>query len=321
MIKFLPTLTFTLLFLFTTVSFAQENLFEKNYQTQSPKGFKSFSVNPDTKIMRGWDQDTDKIKMLEEGYDLMGFSGFSGPNVSPDFARAHGEKLKADLILIYDRQVNENTRASAIQKARDKVLAAKRLENKGEITLCPIGPLTNVAAAIDLDPDFCKNLKNIVIMGGSLRAGGNITPAAEANIYHDPHAADFVFENGSNITMVGLDVTDRVVCSREYFKALALESPQIGSLLNQMADFYITFYESINKINGCGMHDPTALIKCAEPSFFKTEAHKIKVILSGERMGETISDLNLKRPNFEICVDVDISAVKDDFFSNVAKLK
>ena len=113
---------------------AEENLFEKNFQRQSPKDFQSFEQNPQTIIKRGWDQDTDKIKMLEEGYDLMGFSGFSGPNVSPNLAKVHGEKLKADLILIYDRQVNENSRASAIQRAREKVLAAKRAENKGEIT-------------------------------------------------------------------------------------------------------------------------------------------------------------------------------------------
>ena len=113
---------------------AEENLFEKNFQRQSPKDFQSFEQNPQTIIKRGWDQDTDKIKMLEEGYDLMGFSGFSGPNVSPDLAKVHGEKLKADLILIYDRQVNENSRASAIQRAREKVLAAKGGENKGEIT-------------------------------------------------------------------------------------------------------------------------------------------------------------------------------------------
>ena len=256
--------------------------------------------------------------LLEEiGINLPVAPGLHKPRVLPPFppsAAVHGEEGFGSLLEIKPRN-------SPCAELAPEFLVRMAQKNKGEITLCPIGPLTNVAAAIDLDPDFCKNLKNIIIMGGSLRTGGNITPAAEANIYHDPHAADFVFENGSNITMVGLDVTDRVVCSREYFKALALESPQIGSLLNQMADFYITFYESISKINGCGMHDPTALIKCAEPSFFKTEAHKIKVILSGERMGETISDLNLKRPNIEICVDVDISAVKDDFFSNVAKLK
>lgn len=123
-----------LLFCNISSAVAEENLFEKNFQRQSPKDFQSFDKNLQTKIMRGWDQDTDKIKMLEEGYDLMGFSGFSGPNLSPKFAKSHGEKIKADLVLIYDRQINDNSRASAIQKARDKVLAAKKNEKKGEIT-------------------------------------------------------------------------------------------------------------------------------------------------------------------------------------------
>ena len=132
--KILVFITSLFLFSFSQFVLAEENLFEKNFQRQSPKDFQSFDKKPQTQVKRGWDQDTDKIKMLEEGYDLMGFSGFSGPNVSPNFAKAHGEKLKADLVLIYDRQINDNSRASAIQKARDKILAAKRAENKGEIT-------------------------------------------------------------------------------------------------------------------------------------------------------------------------------------------
>jgi membrane-associated protease RseP (regulator of RpoE activity) len=117
----------------TTIASAQENLFKKNFQRQSPTDFQSFEKTIDTKIMKGWDQDKDKIKMLEEGYDLMGFSGFSGPNISPNFAKIHGEELKADLVLIYDRQVNDSSRASAIKKARDKVFAARKAEKKGEI--------------------------------------------------------------------------------------------------------------------------------------------------------------------------------------------
>jgi membrane-associated protease RseP (regulator of RpoE activity) len=117
----------------TTIASAQENLFKKNFQRQSPTDFQSFEKTIDTKIMKGWDQDKDKIKMLEEGFDLMGFSGFSGPNISPNFAKIHGEELKADLVLIYDRQVNDSSRASAIKKARDKVFAARKAEKKGEI--------------------------------------------------------------------------------------------------------------------------------------------------------------------------------------------
>jgi len=117
----------------TSIASAQENLFKKNFQRQSPTDFQSFEKTIDTKIMKGWDQDKDKIKMLEEGFDLMGFSGFSGPNISPNFAKIHGEELKADLVLIYDRQVNDSSRASAIKKARDKVFAARKAEKKGEI--------------------------------------------------------------------------------------------------------------------------------------------------------------------------------------------
>lgn len=117
----------------TSIASAQENLFKKNFQRQSPTDFQSFEKTVDTKIMKGWDQDKDKIKMLEEGFDLMGFSGFSGPNISPNFAKIHGEELKADLVLIYDRQVNDSSRASAIKKARDKVFAARKAEKKGEI--------------------------------------------------------------------------------------------------------------------------------------------------------------------------------------------
>ena len=129
---FLIIITFTSVFL-SSFLHAEENLFEKNYQIQSPKGFKSFSVNPDTKILRGWARDTDNIKMLEDGYDLMGFSGFTSLNLSPDLALQHGKSIKADLILIYDRQINENTRATAIQRARDQVLK-EQLDKDGNTT-------------------------------------------------------------------------------------------------------------------------------------------------------------------------------------------
>ena len=112
----------------------EENIFEKNYQIQSPKGFKSFSKNPQPKVMRGWQKETDNIKMLENGFDLMGTSGFVGQNVHPNVALKHAKKIKADMVLIYDRQINENTRATQIQKAREKARAAKRIKKKGEIT-------------------------------------------------------------------------------------------------------------------------------------------------------------------------------------------
>ena len=122
------------LFFFSTNLIAEENLFEKNYVLQSPEGFKSFEQMPNTKIMRGWDKDTDNVMMLENGYDFMGFSGFVSTNIPPSVALEHGKKIKADLILIYDRQINEGDRASQFKQARRKAIEEKRVKDFGKVT-------------------------------------------------------------------------------------------------------------------------------------------------------------------------------------------
>ena len=121
-------------FFFSTNLIAEENLFEKNYVLQSPEGFKSFEQDPETKILRGWDKDTDNVMMLENGYDFMGFSGFVSTNIPPSVALEHGQKIKADLILIYDRQINEGDRASQFKKARRKAIEEKRVKDFGKVT-------------------------------------------------------------------------------------------------------------------------------------------------------------------------------------------
>ena len=103
------------LFLISTNLLADEKLIrEKTMFLQSPEDFKSLEQNPETKIMRGWDNDTDNVMMLENGYDFMGFSGFVSTNLPPSIALEHGEKIKADLILIYNRQINEGDRGLSI---------------------------------------------------------------------------------------------------------------------------------------------------------------------------------------------------------------
>ena len=121
-------------FFFSTNLIAEENLFEKNYVLQSPEGFKSFEQMPNTKIMRGWDKDTDNVMMLDNGYDFMGFSGFVSTNIPPSVALEHGKKIKADLILIYDRQINEGDRASQFKQARRKAIEEKRVKDFGKVT-------------------------------------------------------------------------------------------------------------------------------------------------------------------------------------------
>jgi hypothetical protein len=124
----------SLLLLVSSVAFSDENVFEKNYQIQSPKGFQSFSKNLNTKMMRGWAQKTDKFKMLEDGYDLMGHSNFTGPYTSPNLALQHAKSIKADMVLLYDRQINDSSRATIIKKAREKARKANRIKETGNLT-------------------------------------------------------------------------------------------------------------------------------------------------------------------------------------------
>ena len=124
----------SLLVFISNIAFSEKNAFVENYQIQSPKGFQSFSKNPDTKIMRGWKQKTDNIKMLEDGYDLMGHSNFTATLTSPNLALDHAKSIKADMVVVYDRQINDSSRATKIKKARDKARKANRVKEVGNLT-------------------------------------------------------------------------------------------------------------------------------------------------------------------------------------------
>ncbi|MEM6308315.1 MAG: nucleoside hydrolase [Pseudomonadota bacterium] len=189
---------------------------------------------------------------------------------------------------------------------------------EGTLVLCPIGPLTNIASAIALDPDFMHRLKACVIMGGSLQAGGNITPAAEANIYHDPHAADIVFAAGGPVTMVGLDVTHHTLATRAEFAALAQASPQFGGKLNDMAQFYIDFYETVGKFDGCSLHDPAAVIACMDRDLFGYTPTPLMVTCTGDRIGET--RIATDRPIIQTATSVNAQALKTQFFNTLSTL-
>ena len=257
------------------------------------------------------------LYLLEQaGIEIPVAEGLHRPRIGPPFpptSAVHGAEGFGTLA------VPTPQRRALVETAPEYLVRMVRA-HQGELLLCPIGPLTNIAAAMELDPSFCSNLKGMVVMGGSLRAGGNITPAAEANFYHDPHAADFVLRYGCNMTLVGLDVTNRVICPRSFFARLASESPKMGGLLHDMAEFYIDFYETVGKFAGCGMHDPSALVACIAPELFTTEPHALRVTLSGDRSGEMIAVANSTAQAVNVCTDVQAEAVKQNFFKNVAKL-
>ncbi len=190
-------------------------------------------------------------------------------------------------------------------------------ENPGEIVLCPVGPLTNFALALELDPGIASKVKGVTVMGGSLDEGGNVTPHAEANIYQDPHAADLVFAADWNITMIGLDVTHQVICSPNHFAQLALDAPKLGGFLNEAAQFYFQFHRKVDGIDGCHMHDPTAVISIVDPELFSIDETPLQVILDGEELGKTIRSENGNRPNVSVAMGIDVDAVRNRFLETI----
>ncbi len=188
----------------------------------------------------------------------------------------------------------------------------------GEIVLCPIGPLTNLAEALKLDPEIASKVRSVTVMGGSVWARGNASPHAEANIWQDPHAAETVFAASWPVTLVGLDVTHKVICTNTQFADLAEAAPTHGGFLNEISQFYFRFHDEVDGFYGCYMHDPSAVISILHPELFTTASHPVKVVLEGDEAGRTIITEEDGRPAVNVCREVNAERVKDVFLTTVA---
>src|ERR1700731_1057923 len=158
-----------------------------------------------------------------------------------------------------------------------------------EITLIPVGPLTNIALAVSKDPSIVGLVKDIVIMGGSI-TGGNVNGAAEANIYNDPEAAQIVFNAGWIVTMVGSDVGERTLITRKYLAELqSSHGPQID-FIAKIADFYLTRSEK-SGYSGAAMYDPLAVGIAIDPTLGTLKEMHVDVETKGEfKRGETVAN-------------------------------
>ncbi len=189
----------------------------------------------------------------------------------------------------------------------------------GEVTICAVGPLTNLAEALALDPDIARKVARIVVMGGAVACPGNVNAFAEANIWNDPHAAAAVFAAEWPVTLVGLDVTERVSCSPADFAGLARTAPVIGGFLDRAVQFYIRFHRERYDLDVCHMHDPTAVISITDPGLFQICKAPVVVTLEGEEAGRTQAELGGVTPPVRICRDADFEAVRSRFLDVVGK--
>ena len=158
----------------------------------------------------------------------------------------------------------------------------------GEVTLITIGPLTNIATALNMDSELARMVKSLVMMGGSL-SGGNITPAAEFNVYVDPEAARIVFQSGIPITMVGLDVTRKTSLTDEHVRILEAGQNPVSQAAAKIARNAINHNREQGFLVGPNMHDSLAVAGFLEPSLLKFQDYYVDVETTGElTAGETL---------------------------------
>lgn len=158
-----------------------------------------------------------------------------------------------------------------------------------EITLLPVGPLTNIALAVSKDPSIVPLVKDVVIMGGSI-SGGNVNAAAEANIYGDPEAAAIVFNAGWTVTMIGSDVGERTLMTRKHLQELQSAHGPETEFIAKLADFYITRSEK-SGYEGAAMYDPLSVATVIDPSVVTLKDMHVDVETRGEfTRGETVAN-------------------------------
>ncbi|RUS49067.1 nucleoside hydrolase [Cohnella sp. AR92] len=188
---------------------------------------------------------------------------------------------------------------------------------KKELTLVFVGPLTNLAHAVQKDPEIADLVGRVVIMGGAARHRGNVSAYAEANIHSDPEAADVVFRSGLPITMVGLDVTMKTLLPMSQMPVWREKDASLGGFFADMTEFYIRFYESAYPgIGGCGLHDPLAIGAVVKPELLETEPMHLVVELAGEELART-REVPGEKPNIDVCVKVDADGFLKHFLGRV----
>jgi purine nucleosidase len=204
-----------------------------------------------------------------------------------------------------------------------------------EITLVPVGPLTNIALAVEKDPSIVPLVKEVILMGGSI-SGGNVNASAEANIYNDPEAAQIVFQAGWPLTMVGLDVGDKTLFSRKYLNQLGRTHGPINDFIYGVAKYLVDLSAQFGS-DGTQMYDPLAVGVAIDATFVKAPLMHVDVETRGDfTRGETVANrhgmiernvlhgdryviegVDKVEPNAKVCVEVDADRFLQLFVSRI----
>ncbi|UTS80144.1 nucleoside hydrolase [Phaeobacter piscinae] len=173
----------------------------------------------------------------------------------------------------------------------DFIIDTLRREAPGTVTLCPLGPLTNIAAAFQKAPDIVDRVQEIVLMGGAYFEVGNITPAAEFNIYVDPEAAAAVLTSGVPVTMMPLDVTHKALATRARVERIRALDTKVARFTAEMLDFFERFDVEKYGSEGGPLHDPCVIAYLIRPELFSGRHVNVVVETTSElTLGMTVAD-------------------------------
>lgn len=199
--------------------------------------------------------------------------------------------------------------------AVDFIIETLRAEPSGSVTLCPLGPLTNIATALQRAPDIAARVPEIVLMGGAYFEVGNITPTAEFNIYVDPEAAEIVFNSGIPLTVMPLDVTHKALVTKPRNDAFRDLGTPVGTAVAQMTDFFERFDKEKYGSSGAPLHDPCVTAYLINPELFTGRHINVEIeTQSALTLGMTVADwwrVTDRAPNATFMGDIDA----DGFFA------
>ena len=244
---------------------------------------------PDIPVYAGCDRPLKRKLVTAE--HVHGKTGLDGPELPEPKIKLH-EKHGVDFII-------------------DTILQ----EPENSISLCPLGPLTNIASAILKQPKIVSRIKKIVLMGGAYFEVGNITPAAEFNIFVDPDAAKIVFEAGIDMVVMPLDVTHKALVTEKRNEAFRQLKSPVGVAVAEMTDFFERFDKEKYGSSGAPLHDPCVTAYLINPKIFSGKKINVEIETKSElTLGMTVADwwgVTDRKANTFFVGDLD----SDKFFS------
>jgi purine nucleosidase len=206
----------------------------------------------------------------------------------------------------------------------DFIIETLRTHEAGTVTLCALGPLTNLATALQRAPDIAQRVQQIILMGGAYFEVGNITPAAEFNIYVDPEAADVVFKSGIDIVVLPLDVTHKALVTAPRNDAFRDLGNPVGAAVADMTDFFERFDKEKYGATAAPLHDPCVLAYLISPYIFTGRFINVEIETGSElTMGMTVADwwrVTDRAPNATFIGDLDAEAFFDLLTERLARL-